>query len=98
MFGDPQRAYGILRGILLQARQSSASRMSPDVRLPSDPPASPCIGVCQLLEKICVGCGREIGEIAEWGAASPERKAEIVSVARQRLAIIKFPAIRPVSS
>jgi len=72
--------------------------MPTDLPIPPEPPASPCVGVCQLQGRVCVGCGREIGEIAEWGSASPGRKAQIVGAARQRLAIIGFPATRPVSS
>lgn len=31
-------------------------------------PPSPCIGVCQLddAERLCVGCGRTVDEIARW--------------------------------
>lgn len=50
--------------------------------------ASPCTQVCRLDEATgwCIGCGRDIGEIIEWGQASPERKAEILSLLDERLA------------
>lgn len=72
--------------------------MSTEVTLPPEPPASPCIGVCQLQGRVCLGCGREIGEIAEWGSASAGRKSQIVTAARQRLAIIASSSNRTLSS
>jgi predicted Fe-S protein YdhL (DUF1289 family) len=50
-------------------------------------PPSPCTGVCLLDEATgwCVGCGRDIGEIAEWGSASPERRNEILQALPARL-------------
>jgi predicted Fe-S protein YdhL (DUF1289 family) len=51
----------------------------------SAPVASPCISVCQLDEhSVCVGCGRLIGEIAEWSRAGEERRREIVTQATLR--------------
>jgi predicted Fe-S protein YdhL (DUF1289 family) len=48
--------------------------------------ASPCIGVCQLdPASVCTGCGRSIGEIAEWSTASPGRQRDIVTAARGRV-------------
>ncbi|MEK6805370.1 MAG: DUF1289 domain-containing protein [Pseudomonadota bacterium] len=47
---------------------------------------SPCTGVCRLNpENVCVGCGRTMGEISEWSAASEARHAEIKRSAHQRL-------------
>ncbi len=49
------------------------------------PVESPCVGVCQLDERsVCSGCGRLIGEIAEWARASEMRRREIVSEAAMR--------------
>lgn len=62
---------------------------------PAPEPASPCVGICQLDGKVCIGCGRLIGEIAGWGSASPGAKALIVAAARQRLAIIAGTAVPP---
>lgn len=51
---------------------------------------SPCIGLCQLDEKrICLGCGRHIDEIVEWGFVEDERKLEILKAARDRISIIR---------
>lgn len=49
------------------------------------PVASPCISVCQLDEhSVCLGCGRLIGEIAEWSRAGESRRLEIVTQAALR--------------
>lgn len=49
-------------------------------------PESPCIGVCKLNEdSFCVGCGRSIGEIAEWPRASRFRRRVLVEIAQRRL-------------
>ena len=51
----------------------------------SDPVASPCVGVCQLDQRsICLGCGRLIGEIAEWSLATEARRRQIVEDAAGR--------------
>lgn len=52
-------------------------------------PPSPCIGICRLEGALCVGCGRLIGEVIEWPAATGERKLIIRDEAAKRLAIIK---------
>jgi predicted Fe-S protein YdhL (DUF1289 family) len=47
---------------------------------------SPCTGVCTLnAENICVGCGRRLDEIAEWGRAFDVRKERIVELAAERM-------------
>lgn len=47
--------------------------------------ASPCIGVCQLdRDSICSGCGRLIGEIAEWSRAGEQRRRQIARDAAAR--------------
>ena len=51
----------------------------------SEPVVSPCVGICQLDPRsICFGCGRLIGEIAEWSGASEARRREIVDDAAAR--------------
>ncbi len=51
---------------------------------------SPCVNVCVLnAEAVCVGCGRSIDEIAEWGQASEARRGIVVEAARERLARLK---------
>ncbi|GAC1631343.1 MAG: hypothetical protein NVS9B10_24690 [Nevskia sp.] len=55
-----------------------------------DTVASPCTGICTLnAENVCVGCGRRIDEIAEWGRALESRKRRIVELAALRLAELK---------
>lgn len=49
-----------------------------------DRPASPCVGVCRLDVGVCLGCGRTIEDIAQWAAASTDRKLEIIRRAKQR--------------
>jgi len=39
--------------------------------------SSPCVKICTLIDKICVGCGRTQEEIKEWFTATDERKKEI---------------------
>jgi len=48
---------------------------------------SPCTSVCTLdRDDICTGCGRSLLEIAEWGAAAPDRQRAIALAAARRLA------------
>jgi hypothetical protein len=48
---------------------------------------SPCKDICKLdaSASICTGCGRTIGEIAEWGSATASRQHEIVRQSSTRL-------------
>ncbi|MBP8170695.1 MAG: DUF1289 domain-containing protein [Pseudomonas sp.] len=53
---------------------------------PSGPVASPCRRQCCLDEQdICLGCGRQLAEILEWGSASDERRAQICRLAAGRV-------------
>lgn len=45
---------------------------------------SPCVRRCCLDGDICLGCGRLMDEILEWGKASDERQREIIAAARAR--------------
>lgn len=48
--------------------------------------ASPCTGVCQMASTgHCLGCGRLLAEIAEWGQADTARRQHILGLARRRL-------------
>ena len=49
---------------------------------------SPCNGTCALDARtnLCIGCGRSLGEIAEWGAATPERQRQILRASAKRKA------------
>ncbi len=47
---------------------------------------SPCRDVCQLDQAgICQGCGRTLGEIAEWTRVDNTRRLEICAAARARI-------------
>jgi predicted Fe-S protein YdhL (DUF1289 family) len=46
---------------------------------------SPCVKVCKVENKVCIGCGRTTQEIAEWFKASDKRKREIVEGLRNRV-------------
>jgi predicted Fe-S protein YdhL (DUF1289 family) len=49
---------------------------------------SPCSLVCTLDgDDICLGCGRTLGEITEWGGAANERRLIIVADASKRMKI-----------
>ncbi|UQY37135.1 DUF1289 domain-containing protein [Pseudomonas fulva] len=56
---------------------------------PGDAPvASPCRRRCCLNEaERCLGCGRLLAEILEWGHASDARRRVIRALAEQRLAL-----------
>jgi len=56
--------------------------------LAAAPVASPCRRRCCLNEaERCLGCGRLLAEILEWGNASDERRRVIRDLAEQRLAL-----------
>lgn len=51
---------------------------------------SPCIKVCQLnSEQICLGCGRSLEEIANWGGADAGAQRQIADRAARRLSIMQ---------
>ncbi|MBX3594590.1 MAG: DUF1289 domain-containing protein [Sphingomonas sp.] len=40
---------------------------------------SPCVAICRIgPDRLCQGCRRTIGEIAEWSGASDTRRREIL--------------------
>ena len=53
---------------------------------PTDPgAASPCTNVCDLnTDNVCVGCGRTIDEIIEWGRLTPAEKVAVNRAAADR--------------
>ena len=54
--------------------------------LPPDPPASPCVRNCCLDDaNVCMGCGRALDEIVQWGTASDADKIAILARSRERL-------------
>ncbi|HEY5807455.1 MAG TPA: DUF1289 domain-containing protein [Povalibacter sp.] len=47
--------------------------------------SSPCIKVCILDARgVCVGCGRDLDEIANWSRMTPEQQREVCRVAQER--------------
>ena len=53
---------------------------------PSDPLASPCVRNCCLdVDNVCMGCGRLLEEIVQWGTASDSDKSAILARSRERL-------------
>jgi predicted Fe-S protein YdhL (DUF1289 family) len=42
--------------------------------------------------QICIGCGRDLAEIAQWSQLSAPERARLMGVARRRLAQIARPA------
>ncbi|WAJ37937.1 DUF1289 domain-containing protein [Pseudomonas sp. GOM7] len=56
-------------------------------------PASPCQRKCCLDEQnICLGCGRSMQEILDWGAADAQRRRQICEAAEARLRARKSPS------
>lgn len=41
-------------------------------------PGSPCTGVCETRDGVCVGCGRTLAEIADWAEMSPEERRDVL--------------------
>jgi predicted Fe-S protein YdhL (DUF1289 family) len=53
---------------------------------PTDPLASPCVRNCCLDDgNVCMGCGRSLEEIVQWGTASDADKTAILARSRERL-------------
>ena len=43
-------------------------------------PSSPCMNVCVLdSERVCVGCGRTLDEIARWGRMSAAEQWAVIA-------------------
>ena len=40
---------------------------------------SPCIGLCELKDNICIGCNRTVEQITNWETISQEEKEKVVS-------------------
>ncbi|MCC6783674.1 MAG: DUF1289 domain-containing protein [Planctomycetes bacterium] len=54
----------------------------------SQPPASPCIRVCELdaTGRLCTGCMRTVEEIAAWSGLDDAAKREVLERAKERRA------------
>ena len=62
--------------------RAMAAQPPPD----DDDVPSPCIRQCCLDDyDVCLGCGRSLSEILEWGKADSERRRAICQAAQQRL-------------
>lgn len=49
------------------------------------PVASPCVRRCTLdQDDVCVGCGRTLDDIRQWGKMSEAQRADCVARATQR--------------
>jgi predicted Fe-S protein YdhL (DUF1289 family) len=63
---------------------------------PLDPLASPCVRNCCLDDdNVCMGCGRLLEEIVQWGTASEADKSAILARSRERLRVRAARAARP---
>jgi predicted Fe-S protein YdhL (DUF1289 family) len=51
----------------------------------SETTPSPCIGVCQLENDVCMGCGRSLSEVANWHRFSEEQKQAVLDKLNQAL-------------
>ena len=40
---------------------------------------SPCVNICRMKGGLCEGCGRTLGEIAEWSMATDDRRRAILA-------------------
>ena len=53
---------------------------------PAPSAESPCVRHCCLDEdNVCMGCGRLLAEIVQWGRASEAQRAAILERSRERL-------------
>lgn len=61
--------------------------------------ASPCVRNCCLNDSdICLGCGRSLHEITQWGASNnSEKRSIIVTAAERRQIMCESKKIPPVS-
>jgi hypothetical protein len=56
-------------------------------------PASPCRRQCCLDDHdICIGCGRSLQDILDWGAADAQRRRQICQAAEARLRSRRSPS------
>lgn len=39
---------------------------------------SPCIGICKLKDRVCLGCGRTIKQITNWLKYTPAERKKII--------------------
>ena len=55
-------------------------------QLPTDLPATPCIGVCTINPdtKMCIGCLRTVKEIGAWRTMTLNQKRDVVAACKAR--------------
>lgn len=76
-----------LGALLNRATLEQGARMSSSPASEASPPAvaSPCRRLCCLDDAdVCVGCGRSLAEIREWGKADDSRRLQIRTQAARR--------------
>ena len=50
-------------------------------------PTSPCLNICVLdAQRVCVGCGRTLDEIARWGRMSAAEQWSVIARLERRQA------------
>jgi predicted Fe-S protein YdhL (DUF1289 family) len=56
---------------------------------------SPCVNVCTVdqVSALCVGCGRNLAEIAAWSRYSVEERRRVMAELPQRLSRLPAPII-----
>lgn len=54
--------------------------------MPETPVASPCISVCTIDEDsgLCLGCARNLREVARWSRFSNAQKQEVINLLPER--------------
>ncbi|MCB1533781.1 MAG: DUF1289 domain-containing protein [Rhodoblastus sp.] len=52
---------------------------------------SPCNGVCRMDDTsgLCMGCGRTLSEIGDWGSMSDEQRARVRDLLPERMARLR---------
>ena len=40
---------------------------------------SPCIGICELKDNICIGCNRTVEQITNWETMTDEQKEKVIN-------------------
>lgn len=55
------------------------------------PALSPCVGTCKMDEAsgFCLGCGRTLAEIADWGVMDDGLRAQIMQALPARLEALR---------
>lgn len=45
---------------------------------------SPCVGICAVKNRFCIGCFRTIKEIGAWSTLSPSEKQDVLDAIQMR--------------